>query len=55
MFQGSSVDNILKYDALIKYYLHLPTENMSDDEWSLCINQIVWCIKRENDLSKINK
>lgn len=52
MFSGNQVDNILKMDSLIKYYLKIPTENMSDDEWAITFNGLVWALDRENKMSK---
>lgn len=45
---------MLKIDAMIKYYFKTDTKNMSDDEWALSFNQIVWSLVREKKLNPNN-
>jgi hypothetical protein len=51
--RGSSVDDVLKYDALILYHFKLDPRELSDEEWGIKVNQVLWCLEQENKNSKI--
>ena len=33
------------------YYLHQNPKELSDDDWAIAINQVLWCLKREQKIN----